>query len=478
MMPEPTDLTPADTSSRSRRARSGTADAVRPVDDVVVPVAPSDAEIGALRARAGSFDAVVVGTIEGHRQPAQAALVRAIAGTGTPTVAVAMRTPWDALVYPAGVPAIATYRSCQTHSTRSRARSQARSVSRAAFPSPWRLRPDDPPRRDPRTARGGGAVPGGPGRQRRGDRRVAARDPAAARRHRRPRDVRPRRDLCPVRARRPAPAHGRARHAVDRLGLRCGAGPPRRARHRHQPVGGVAGHRRGHRRGRAQGAPTIAITNDPIRRCAAADRTIALGAGPERAIAATKTYTAELLAVALLSAALADDPADRAAVAAVPDALARVLDLEPEIERIAPTRRPRPVRRHRPRVRVRDRPRVGTQAQGAGACLRRSLLLGRFPARTADPRRAGVPVLAVVRSGRPARTSSRSSADSARARRRSDDLSDTPRRSTSRRGPSDCRAGLPNGSVRSSRSSPGSSTRSTSRAPAASIPNARATSTR
>ena len=36
-----------------------------------------------------------------------------------------------------------------------------------------------------------------------------------------------------------------------------------------------------------------------------------------------------------MSAALTDDPADRAAVAAIPDTLARVLDLEPEIERIA-----------------------------------------------------------------------------------------------------------------------------------------------
>jgi glucosamine--fructose-6-phosphate aminotransferase (isomerizing) len=86
---------------------------------------------------------------------------------------------------------------------------------------------------------------------------------------------------------------------------------------------------------RAQGAPTIAITNEPDSALAvAADRTIALGAGPERAVAATKTYTAELLAVALLSAALADDAADRAAVAAVPDALGRALALEPEIERI------------------------------------------------------------------------------------------------------------------------------------------------
>jgi beta-N-acetylhexosaminidase len=109
-MPEPTDLTPADTSSavppglgRALRTRFAS------VDDVVVPVAPGDAEIGGLRTRAESFDAVVVGTIEAHRQSRQAALVRAIAETGTPTVAVAMRTPWDAVVYPEGVPAIATY---------------------------------------------------------------------------------------------------------------------------------------------------------------------------------------------------------------------------------------------------------------------------------------------------------------------------------------------------------------------------------
>jgi glucosamine--fructose-6-phosphate aminotransferase (isomerizing) len=87
---------------------------------------------------------------------------------------------------------------------------------------------------------------------------------------------------------------------------------------------------------RAQGSPTVAITNEPgSELAAAAERTIDLCAGPERAVAATKTYTSELLAIALLSAALADDPADRAALAALPDDLARALELEPEIERIA-----------------------------------------------------------------------------------------------------------------------------------------------
>ncbi len=106
IMPEPADLTPADTSSavppglgRALRTRFAS------VDDVVVPVAPSDAEIAGLRARAGSFDAVVVGTIEAHRQPAQAALVRAIAQTGTPTVAVPIGPPGGGVVNPAGGPA-------------------------------------------------------------------------------------------------------------------------------------------------------------------------------------------------------------------------------------------------------------------------------------------------------------------------------------------------------------------------------------
>jgi glutamine---fructose-6-phosphate transaminase (isomerizing) len=86
---------------------------------------------------------------------------------------------------------------------------------------------------------------------------------------------------------------------------------------------------------RAQGAPTLAITNAPESPLAeAADRTILLEAGPERAIAATKTYTAELLAVAALSAAMGDDAAARADLAVMPDLLAATLSVEPEMERI------------------------------------------------------------------------------------------------------------------------------------------------
>jgi glucosamine--fructose-6-phosphate aminotransferase (isomerizing) len=58
---------------------------------------------------------------------------------------------------------------------------------------------------------------------------------------------------------------------------------------------------------RRQGAPTLAITNDPASPlAAAAEFVIDLMAGPEKAVAATKTYTASLLAIARLSAALVE----------------------------------------------------------------------------------------------------------------------------------------------------------------------------
>src|SRR4029079_17428377 len=59
-----------------------------------------------------------------------------------------------------------------------------------------------------------------------------------------------------------------------------------------------------------QGQVTLAITNDPSSPMGtAAEHVIELGTGPERSVAATKTYTASLAAVAALAAALAGDDA-------------------------------------------------------------------------------------------------------------------------------------------------------------------------
>jgi beta-N-acetylhexosaminidase len=110
VMPTPTDLTPADTSSvvapglaRALRARHGR------VEELVVPIAPTDADIAAARERADAADLVVIGTIDSVRHPGQAALVEALAAIGTPTIAVALRTPWDVATYPSGVTAACTY---------------------------------------------------------------------------------------------------------------------------------------------------------------------------------------------------------------------------------------------------------------------------------------------------------------------------------------------------------------------------------
>lgn len=81
--------------------------------------------------------------------------------------------------------------------------------------------------------------------------------------------------------------------------------------------------------GRRQGAPVLAITNDissPIAR--ASDYVIDICAGIEKAVAATKTYTAQLLAIAMLSVAM--NPGDNrlSELKRLPDLAKEVLSLD------------------------------------------------------------------------------------------------------------------------------------------------------
>ncbi len=87
--------------------------------------------------------------------------------------------------------------------------------------------------------------------------------------------------------------------------------------------------------GRRQGRPTLAITNEPDSPLAAqADMVINIAAGEELAVAATKTYTAQLLAVAMLSAAL--DPAETGAeLHNLPGYVESVLVIEDDIADVA-----------------------------------------------------------------------------------------------------------------------------------------------
>jgi glucosamine--fructose-6-phosphate aminotransferase (isomerizing) len=88
--------------------------------------------------------------------------------------------------------------------------------------------------------------------------------------------------------------------------------------------------------GKRQGCPTLVITNAPDSPLAGrADFVINIQAGPEKAVAASKTYTAELLAMAMFSTALAQDDARAADLGRIPDWADRILGLDADIARLA-----------------------------------------------------------------------------------------------------------------------------------------------
>jgi glucosamine--fructose-6-phosphate aminotransferase (isomerizing) len=88
--------------------------------------------------------------------------------------------------------------------------------------------------------------------------------------------------------------------------------------------------------GRRQRALTVAITNDPHSLLAeVADHTICLLTGPEQSIAATKTYTASLMAFAMLSTTLGGDANRIQALEALPNLTSEVLTAAPDIIKAA-----------------------------------------------------------------------------------------------------------------------------------------------
>ena len=98
---------------------------------------------------------------------------------------------------------------------------------------------------------------------------------------------------------------------------------------------------------RACGARTVTITNQPGSPLTeVADATLVTQAGDERAVPATKTYTTQLAAMAVLATALSGSPAgqsrggegggiDVEALGRVPDAVAGMLEVAPAAEELA-----------------------------------------------------------------------------------------------------------------------------------------------
>lgn len=87
--------------------------------------------------------------------------------------------------------------------------------------------------------------------------------------------------------------------------------------------------------GRKQGCLTLAVTNAPDSPLAeAAELVLDIQAGTEKAVAATKTYTAELMALAMISVALRGDENAWADLAKVPGWIEEVLQQDASIARM------------------------------------------------------------------------------------------------------------------------------------------------
>jgi glucosamine--fructose-6-phosphate aminotransferase (isomerizing) len=88
--------------------------------------------------------------------------------------------------------------------------------------------------------------------------------------------------------------------------------------------------------GKRQGCLTVAITNDVTSPLAnAADFVLDIGAGDENSVAATKTYSTELMSIAMLSAALKNSQSMWKELEKVPEWMQLALQSDPEVNSTA-----------------------------------------------------------------------------------------------------------------------------------------------
>jgi beta-N-acetylhexosaminidase len=109
-MPQPRDLTPADTSSFVAPHLAAAIRAHHPnVEEIVTAHPPTDEEIAGVVSRAGAAAVVVLGTINAPFDRAQAALANVLIERGSRLVTVALRAPWDLTAYPGAATHVCTY---------------------------------------------------------------------------------------------------------------------------------------------------------------------------------------------------------------------------------------------------------------------------------------------------------------------------------------------------------------------------------
>jgi beta-N-acetylhexosaminidase len=114
LLPQPQDLTPADTSSYVKHSLGS---ALRryhgKVEEISYPQSPTAVEqqttLAQIRQHLRPDSLIILGTISAHLHPAQAELAQAILQLGQPTITVALRTPYDLTAYPSAQTHLCTY---------------------------------------------------------------------------------------------------------------------------------------------------------------------------------------------------------------------------------------------------------------------------------------------------------------------------------------------------------------------------------
>ena len=101
IVPEPQDLTPADTSSYVKPDLASELRKYHPVvDGFIVSFSPDAEAIANLISKLHSFDLIIMGTINACASPHQAALVHELMKTNIPVVVIALRLPYDLELFP------------------------------------------------------------------------------------------------------------------------------------------------------------------------------------------------------------------------------------------------------------------------------------------------------------------------------------------------------------------------------------------
>lgn len=110
IVPTPQDLTPADTSSYETVKL---AEALRNyhgrVDEITLPIDPSEGDVAALRGKFKEYNQVIIGTLNAMQHAGQGALVKAAMEENPRTIVIALRMPYDLQCFASAPTYLCTY---------------------------------------------------------------------------------------------------------------------------------------------------------------------------------------------------------------------------------------------------------------------------------------------------------------------------------------------------------------------------------